>query len=146
MNRHPRFIPLLAALAVAGCSREPRAVSHESPYTDTATYSDPAKAIRAAPGTEFQISLKSNHSTGYQWVLVDSAGPVHRVGSRYVVPSALRDRDGAGGTEWWTFRAVHPGEGIISMTYVRPWENTAPGTPPASASSSSKEKDWPHAE
>lgn len=134
MNRHPLFIPLLAALVVAACSREPRASSDEGThpdtftYTDTTTYTDASQPIRAAVGTEFQIFIKSNQSTGYQWVLVDSSslGPLRSAGVRYTVPSELRDRNGAGGKESWTFQALRPGAGIISLIHVRPWENTAP--------------------
>ncbi|HYR09624.1 MAG TPA: protease inhibitor I42 family protein [Longimicrobium sp.] len=128
MKRHPSFIPLLAALVVAACSREPRAVSAEGTYTDTTTYTDASQPIHAAAGTEFQITIQSNQSTGYQWVLVDSGGlgPVKSAGTRYVVPRELRDRDGAGGAEWWTFQALRPGQGTISLIHVRPWENTAP--------------------
>ena len=128
MNRHSFFIPALAALAMAACSREPREFTDQTTYTDTATYSDPAQAIRAARGTEFQISLRSNQSTGYQWVLVDSATleAFRLVGTDYRVPPELRDRDGAGGRETWTFQALRPGESTLALIYVRPWENTAP--------------------
>jgi predicted secreted protein len=126
MKRPPFFIPLLSTLAA--CSQEPRAVPDAFTYTDTTTYTNASHPIRAATGTEFQIVIKSNRSTGYQWVLADSGGPgpVKSAGSRYVVPPGLRDRDGAGGAEWWTFQALRPGEGTISLIHVRPWENTAP--------------------
>ena len=128
MNRHSLFIPLLAALVAAACSREPRAVNGEGPYTDTTTYTDTAQAIRAAPGAEFQVSLKSNQSTGYRWVLADSAalGAVRVVGTDYRVPRELRDRDGAGGAERWTFQALRPGESTVVLTYMGPGQTTAP--------------------
>jgi predicted secreted protein len=61
-------------------------------------------------------------------VLVDSAalGPIRAVGSEYRVPPELRDHNGAGGTETWTFNAPTAGYGRISMIHVRPWEKTAP--------------------
>jgi predicted secreted protein len=95
---------------------------------DRPTYDDPAQPIEAASGAEFDLRLVSNHSTGYEWVLVDSSGlgPLRVVGSRYAVPRHLRDRDGAGGHEWWTIASDGPGNGVVSLIYVRPWENQAP--------------------
>ena len=92
------------------------------------TYDDPARPIEVRPGGEFDVALKSNQSTGYQWVLVDSAalGPLSFAGSRYAVPERYRDHNGAGGTETWSFRAPAAGEGVISLIYVRPWEKEVP--------------------
>lgn len=92
------------------------------------TFDDPARPVEVEPGAEFALELKSNHSTGYEWVLVDSAalGPLRLVGSRYDVPRNLRNRDGAGGTERWTFQAPSAGSGVVSLVYVRPWEKEVP--------------------
>ena len=92
------------------------------------SFSDPAQPITVAAGSEFELALKSNQSTGYQWVLVDSAalGPLQMVSKDYTVPRELRDRDGAGGTERWTFRAPSAGSGVISLAYKRPWETQPP--------------------
>lgn len=114
---HPRFIlPALAALlSAAACETGPR--------TGTArTYTDPAQTIRVAAGTPFRLALTSNHSTGYRWVLVDSAalGPLRSAGSRYAVPRRYRDHDGAGGMETWTFQAPHAGAGTVALVYVCP--------------------------
>ena len=117
MLRIPPRAVLLALAATAACGRgEPRA------------HSDPAQTIQAAPGSDFRVALTSNRGTGYQWVLVDSGGlgPLRSAGASYEVPRRNRDRDGAGGTETWTFHADSAGDGTISLIYVRPWEPTAP--------------------
>jgi predicted secreted protein len=134
MIRHLLPTPLAAVLVVAACSREPRAGSGEGTfrdtvaYTDTSTCTNPAETIRTAPGTEFRISLRANRSTGYQWVLVDSAalGPVRVVGTDYRVPRELRDRDGAGGTETWTFNAPAAGQATVSLIHLGPGESAPP--------------------
>ncbi|HYH82128.1 MAG TPA: protease inhibitor I42 family protein [Longimicrobium sp.] len=79
-------------------------------------------------GSEFDIALKSNQSTGYHWVLVDSAGlgPLRHVGTRYTVPRKYRDNNGAGGTETWTFATTGPGQATIHLVYKRPWETVPP--------------------
>ena len=115
-------IPLLPALLVlpmlAACTGGEGSPAH----------TNPGLTILAAPGSEFRVALRANQSTGYQWMLVDSAGlgPVRSAGSRYEVPRRDRDRDGAGGTETWTFRALRAGQGLISFVYVGPGEPTAP--------------------
>jgi inhibitor of cysteine peptidase len=119
MNRILAFPALLALAAATACARaeEPRA---EQPSAHT----DPSQTIRVSPGADVRLALRSNQSTGYQWVLVDSAalGPLRSAGSRYAVPRHLRDRDGAGGTETWTFRADGAGQGTVTLVYMRPWE------------------------
>src|SRR4051812_46981519 len=83
------------------------------------TFSDPAKPVEVRRGTEFDVALESNQSTGYQWVLVDSAalGPLRRVGKDYSIPRRSRGANGAGGTETWTFAATAPGEVTLSFVY-----------------------------
>jgi predicted secreted protein len=105
------LLPL--SLAAAACGEESRT-----------TFDDPAKPITVSVGSEFDLALKSNQSTGYQWVLVDSAalGPLQLISKDYAVPREMRDRNGAGGTERWTFRAPTAGSGVISLDHKRPWE------------------------
>ena len=92
-------------------------------------YSDPAQPIQVSAGGEFTLTLKSNQSTGYQWVLVDSAalGPLQLVSKDYTVPREYRDSNGAGGAERWIFRAPSAGNAVIALAYKGPSE----GTPPA---------------
>ena len=93
-----------------------------------ATFDDPAKPVTVAAGSEFDVALKSNQSTGYQWVLMDSTalGPLRFVSKGYALPREYRDNNGAGGTERWTFRAPTAGEGVVSLVYKRPWETVPP--------------------
>jgi len=95
--------------------------------TGRETFTDPAMPIEMSRGAEFDIALKSNHSTGYEWVLVDSAAlaPLRLVGHGYSVPRANQDRNGAGGTERWTFTTPEPGHAVIALVYKRPGESTA---------------------
>ena len=114
-----RRLPLIAFLAVVaattGCHHRP-------------SFDDPAKPIEVRTGGEFELDLKSNHSTGYEWVLVDSAalGPLRLVAKHYAVPRRNRGQNGAGGTERWIFRAPSAGNGIITLAYKRPWETRPP--------------------
>jgi inhibitor of cysteine peptidase len=110
-----RFPLLLLVLAVAGCNQRP-------------SFDDPSRTIDVRRGSEFQLELTSNQSTGFRWVLADSAalGPLRLVGTDYEIPWRDRSRAGAGGTETWTFRAASAGTGEISLVYKRPWETRPP--------------------
>ena len=89
-------------------------------------FSDPAQVIEVANGTEFELVLVSNQSTGFQWVLTDSAalGPLNLLRADY--RSDHPDRNGASGKERWRFRANGTGEGVVTLVYKRPWETGAP--------------------
>jgi inhibitor of cysteine peptidase len=106
---------LSAAATTAACEHRP-------------SYHDPAQPIEVRSGSEFELALQSNHSTGYEWVLVDSAalGPLRFVAKHYAIPRRNRDRNGAGGTERWIFSAPSAGSGVISLAYKRPWETKPP--------------------
>lgn len=114
-------LPLLAVVVAlsAACGRA------AEPETG---HSDPRQPIRVAPGAEFQLVLKSNQSTGYQWILTDSLPPevVALVSARYRVDPRYAGNNGAGGEERWTFRALASGEVTIPLVYARPWERNDP--------------------
>jgi predicted secreted protein len=111
MKRRPALL-LAAATALAACGSTPEPTN-------------PAETIRVAAGEQVRLVLRANHSTGFRWMLADSAalGPLRPDGRRYAVPRRLRDRDGAGGAETWTFTALAPGEGTVALIYRRPGED-----------------------
>jgi len=82
--------------------------------------------IEVKVGQEFNITLESNPTTGYQWQLAKEVNGtiLQFVGSEYKPSdSGLL---GAGGKEIWTFKAMSSGTTKISMKYVRPWEMDVP--------------------
>jgi predicted secreted protein len=118
----------LAAAVLALTVGSVVACGGESRTTSRTTFDDPRQPATVNTGSEFDLALKSNQSTGYQWVLVDSAalGPLRFVSKDYAVPPEYRDNNGAGGTERWTFRATAAGDGVVSLVYKRPWESVPP--------------------
>lgn len=113
-----RILAAAGLLAVAGAFK----------CTGRETFTDPSMPIEMRRAAEFDIALESNHSTGYQWVLADSAAiaPLRVIGKNYVVPRRNRNRNGAGGTETWTFAAPEPGQTTLRFVYQRPWETRPP--------------------
>lgn len=78
-------------------------------------------AIEAEVGHEFAITLQSNPTTGHRWQLAESLDEcLELVNSEYKGPEA--ELVGAGGEEVWTFRGVCQGEAVVTLHYVRPWE------------------------
>jgi len=91
-------------------------------------YDDPDQTIEVKVGEEFVIALDSNATTGYAWQL---AAPLDEdivtlVGSDYILEPGGENREGAGGTEEWTFKTTAAGETTISLKYVRSWEEDEP--------------------
>ena len=104
-----RRLALAALLLAAACGKE------------RTTYDNPAEPVRVRAGSEFTLVVKSNPSTGYEWVLMDSAslGPVQFVSKDY---SDSRDASDprASGVEHWRFRAATAGSGVVTLVYKSP--------------------------
>jgi inhibitor of cysteine peptidase len=86
------------------------------------------KPITVKVGQEFKFTLRSNATTGYQWVLAKPLDDklVKLLGSEYKrLDSKLI---GSGGDMVWTFQALAEGTAEIGLNYVRSWEK---GTKPA---------------
>ncbi len=70
---------------------------------------------------EFTISLDSNPSTGYRWILVSSLPNWLEV-VRYEYTPTNPGQIGGGGIEKWTFKATNTGSTTLTFHYLRPWE------------------------
>jgi inhibitor of cysteine peptidase len=83
------------------------------------TAEDRGSTIRLEPSQELVVTLGSNPSTGFRWILSEEPDPgiLELVGSAYVEPEA--DLLGAPGEEVWTLRAVEPGRTSFVLRYER---------------------------
>lgn len=118
-------------MALAACGPAETRPANDLPPREASTaaaeFSDASAPIRVRAGTVFVITMPSNATTGYQWLLADSLNPalLRRVNNEYVAdrqPAGSPPVAGAGGHERWTFRALAPGQGTIRMIYARSWE------------------------
>jgi inhibitor of cysteine peptidase len=75
---------------------------------------------------EFDISLPSNPSTGYQWMVreISDESIVKYINSTFV--SSGNQMPGSGGTEVLTFWAEKEGTATITLQYLRSWEPDQP--------------------
>lgn len=81
---------------------------------------DPAVPLQVAAGKEFDIVIRANITTGYEWRLV---GALDETAVRFVTKRYEPDRPittGSGGLDVWRFQAVSPGESQIVLGHFPP--------------------------
>jgi inhibitor of cysteine peptidase len=110
---------LLTALAitlVAGC-------------IGVETYSDEGQAIDTEVNQQFVIALGSNPgSTGYSWQASYDETMLELVQSTYKPGKEAKEGlVGAGGVEYFRFKALKAGTTEITLVYKQPWEGGGTG-------------------
>jgi inhibitor of cysteine peptidase len=105
---------MLGIFVVAGCAGE----------TKINTYTDPAQTINAGVNQEFVIALDSNPTTGYNWEEKHDAAMLNLVENKYEPDKKAAGLVGAGGTQYFQFKALKTGSTEITLTYKRPWESS----------------------
>ena len=98
----------------------------------TVTFTDSKKTVMLLPDhARFTITLKSNPTTGYSWVVRRyNSRIIKPVGHQYHAPNSKLL--GAPGYETFEFKASHkafnvPQKTYLTLEYVRPWEAKVPG-------------------
>lgn len=82
-------------------------------------YSDPTSTIFTAVNSEFTIAIPSNPTTGYQWVESYDPSMVSLISSEYKPTKQGKEVVGAGGMQYFKFKALKAGIARISFTYKR---------------------------
>jgi len=111
-----RFLLLLAVVAtclVTGCIGE------------VETYTDPGQTVTIGVNQEFVIALGSNLTTGYGWQESHDQTMLELVEKIYK-EEAKQGVVGAGGVEYFRFKALKAGETEVTLVYKRPWEEPTP--------------------
>ena len=103
---------ILAVSLIAGCGGGVK------------TYIDPEKTISVSVDQEFVIALDSNPTTGYDWEesYDESMLRLDETESKYVVDEKAEGLVGAGGTQYFRFKALKTGKTEITLVYKRHWE------------------------
>lgn len=88
------------------------------------TYDNEGQTIEIDLDQEFIIALGSNQTTGYSWQASYDETMLELVGgeSTYEVEETDEPAMGAGGVEYFRFRALKAGETQVTLTYAQPWE------------------------
>ena len=107
----PVAVAVTASFLLAGCGGEVQ------------TYADPGQKIDVGVNEEFVIVLESNPTTGYDWQESHDENMLKLVGSEYKMgKEAEQGLVGAGGVDYFRFKALNKGETEVTMTYKRLWE------------------------
>jgi inhibitor of cysteine peptidase len=87
------------------------------------TYTDPEQTISISVNQEFVIALSSNPTTGYGWQESFNETTLKLVEKTYK-PGEMAEQGavGAGGTEYFRFKALKKGKTEITIVYKRAWE------------------------
>ena len=105
------MVAMLATSLLAGCVGEVK------------TYTDSGQAISIGINQEFIIALGSNPTTGYSWQESYDETMLRLVEKTYEPGEAAKNGAvGAGGVEYFRFKALQAGKTEITLTYKRPWE------------------------
>ena len=104
---------IVVACLLAGCVGEVK------------TYSDSGQTIRIGINQEFVIALGSNPTTGYSWQVSYDEDLLELAGGQSTYKPGEQAEEGAvgaGGVEYFRFKATKTGETEITLVYKRPWE------------------------
>ena len=104
-------VAVIATFLLAGCVGEIK------------TYIDSGQTINIGVDQEFIIALGANPTTGYDWEVSLDETILELVGKTYkVAEEAEHEIVGAGGVDYFRFKALKAGETEITMVYKRSWE------------------------
>ena len=105
------MVAVVAISLVAGCVGE------------VETYTDEGQTIDISVNHEFIIAIGANPTTGYDWevsldeTMLELAEKIYKLAEE-----AEHEIVGAGGVDYFRFKALKAGETEITMVYKRSWE------------------------
>ncbi|MBA7505854.1 hypothetical protein ES706_04531 [subsurface metagenome] len=87
------------------------------------TYTDSGQTIDIGVNQEFFIALGANPTTGYDWEVSLDETILELVEKTYkLAEEAEHEIVGAGGVDYFRFKALKAGETEITLVYKRSWE------------------------
>ena len=117
MAKYGILIGVVVALALAGC------LPASSGTIVRLTEQNDGGTTAISVGTQVEVSLSSNPSTGYSWQLINvDQAILEKTGNDYIQPSNIVP--GASGTEQWNFTGRAAGQTPLRLEYRRSWEST----------------------
>ncbi|AYF87904.1 protease inhibitor I42 family protein [Pseudomonas sp. JS3066] len=79
--------------------------------------------LSLSQGQPLVLTLPSNPTTGFRWVVRDAAANVlQSLGPEVYSTPEDAGLVGSAGQSTWRFKASQPGEGRLRLDYQRPWE------------------------
>lgn len=117
MNRIYRLLLPCSLALLAACSSQPKpSVSLDEKQLGRCP-------MQLHQGQSLTITLPSNPTTGFRWVVADAApGVLRSLSPEVYMPPEEAGLVGAGGQSVWRYQAYQAGSGRLLMQYRRPWE------------------------
>jgi inhibitor of cysteine peptidase len=109
------LLPLCLAM-LAACAAKPGSVAlQEDQQSDC--------PLELDKGQILLITLPSNPTTGFRWVVTRTAsGVLQAMGPEVYTNPEDAGMVGSGGTSTWRFKAYQAGQDALLMQYQRPWD------------------------
>ena len=108
-------VAVIATSLVTGCVKE------------VGTYTDSGQTVDIGVKQEFVIAIGANPTTGYDWeVSLDETMLEMGEMTYKMAEEAEHEIVGAGGVDYFRFKALKAGETEITMVYKRSWEEPTP--------------------
>lgn len=112
----PRLTMLLGLVLLTACAQTPSSITLEQKQQGQCPLS-------LQVGQQFILRLPSNPTTGFRWLLRDSAPHVlQSLGPEVYSNPQDEGLVGSAGISTWRFKVASAGEGQLALTYERPWE------------------------
>ncbi|MEK1904863.1 MAG: protease inhibitor I42 family protein [Pseudomonas sp.] len=122
MTYSQRLLLPCAIALLAGCAQQPTSVTVEEKQLGKCP-------VELHNGQTLVVSLPSNPTTGFRWVVADTAPTVLRsLGPEVYTTPEDAGLVGSAGKSTWRYQAYQAGQARLLMQYQRPWEA---GVPPA---------------
>ena len=114
-----KLLLITSFVLFASCAKH--APTEGDSIRQTLTANDTGHVIPIALDHVFTITLQSNPTTGYTWVLsFDPEGVITTKPKEFT--SAPNPGVGVGGTSSWRMKANSVGTSTLTCKYLRPWE------------------------
>ncbi|UVK84157.1 protease inhibitor I42 family protein [Pseudomonas sichuanensis] len=110
----PRLLVPLSLALLTACAQQPQRNVELDAESECPT--------RLQVGQTMTLTLPSNPSTGYRWLLQNPAPEILRaLGPEVYSTPEEAGIVGSGGTSTWRFQAKAAGEGHLILVYQQPW-------------------------
>lgn len=112
----PRLILAFSLALLSACAQKPTSVTLQQNQQGKCP-------LELRTGQQFILRLPSNPTTGFRWLLRDTAPQVlQSLGPEVYTNPEDAGLVGSAGISTWRFQVAQAGEGRLALTYERPWE------------------------
>ncbi len=109
-----RLLPILGLALLTGCAHSPDSLIVQK---------QSQCPLRVSSGQLLMLTLPSNPTTGFRWVLRDGAETVlESLGPEVYSNPEDAGLVGSAGLSTWRFNVKQAGAGHLRLAYQRPWE------------------------